>query len=198
MKKEKRKAEERKKREEQKSTMNWLADEKDDETEEEEVDEEEQELPEPPNFVMESGYKPNLVQVSNDFEPGEQEECIICGMSRPLDTECDNRPEAVSIYSPTNYPKTDIYLIPPIDLTNYGTVTTILDHMNRRTRETELIFCWEFVQEYAFERFMNCNNREVNPDNTTCTHVRDCMALCSYLKITTVPELVSRLPPAHM
>jgi hypothetical protein len=75
-------------------------------------------------------------------------------------------------YSPINHPD-DVYLIPPIDLTHYGTVTMIQDHMNRSTRETELIFFWEFVQEKAFARFMNCNNREYNPDYSTGTDVRD-------------------------
>jgi hypothetical protein len=79
MKKEKRKAEERKKREEEKSTMNWLADERDDKTEVEDKDKVEQELLDPPNYVTELGYRPNPLDVPNDYEPGEQGECIICG-----------------------------------------------------------------------------------------------------------------------
>jgi hypothetical protein len=40
---------------------------------------------------------------------------------------------------------------------------------------------------------MNCKNMEINPDYSTGTYGRDRMALCKYLKITTVPELVLRL-----
>jgi hypothetical protein len=142
-KEEKRKAEKRKKQEEEKSTMNWLTEETEYHTvdeEEEDKDEEEEELAEPPNYVTESGYRPNLVQVLSDYEEGEQGQCVICGTRELVDTECENCPESVSIYSPRNYPKSDVYFIPPIYLTNYGTVTMILDHMNRSTRETELTF----------------------------------------------------------
>jgi hypothetical protein len=78
--KEKHKAEERKKREEEKSTMNWLTEKPDYHTaDEEDEDKEEQELMEPPNYVTESGYRPNPVQVLNDYEEGEQGQCVICG-----------------------------------------------------------------------------------------------------------------------
>jgi hypothetical protein len=129
------KAEEKKKRAEEKSTMNWLTEDTDYHTaddEEENKDKEETELPEPPDYVTESGYRPNLVQIPNDYEPGEQGECVICGTRGPVETECGNCPEAVSIDSPTNYLETDVYLIPPIDLTNYGSVINIFSGICER------------------------------------------------------------------
>jgi hypothetical protein len=63
--------------------MNWLTEDTEYHTtadeKEEDKEEEEQELPEPPNYVTESGYRPNPVQVPNDYKPGEQGECFICG-----------------------------------------------------------------------------------------------------------------------
>jgi hypothetical protein len=142
-KKGKREAEERMKRAEEKSTMNWFTEDTDYHTvdeEEENKDEEEQELLEPTSYVMESGSRPSPVKVPKEYEPGIQRECVICGSRGPVDAECDNYPEALSIYLPTNYPDRDVYLIPPIDLTHYGMVMMILDHINQITRATELIF----------------------------------------------------------
>jgi hypothetical protein len=84
---------EQKKREEEKSTLDWLANEQEEETDEEE-------LLEPPSYVTELGYRPSPMQVLNDYEPNEQGICVICGSSGPVEAECDNFPEAVSIYSP--------------------------------------------------------------------------------------------------
>jgi hypothetical protein len=147
------------KREEEKSTMYWLADEG---TEEKDEESEEEELPDPPSYVTESGYRPSLYRVPNQYEPGEQGECGICTSNVPVENECDSCPEGTSIYSPTNHPD-DGYLIPPLDLDNYDTVMPILDHMNLSTKETELQFFWELVQQYAFQRFMNSKNNEEKP-----------------------------------
>jgi hypothetical protein len=138
---------ERMRREEEKSTMDWLAEKG---TEEEDEEGEKEELPDPPSYIMESGYRPSPYLVPNQYEPGEQGECIICMSKGPVDNECENRPEGTSIYSPTNHPD-DAYLIPLLDLDNYDTVRPILDHMNLSTRETELQFFWELVQLYGFK-----------------------------------------------
>jgi hypothetical protein len=135
-KKEQREEEERKKREEEKSYMNWLEDEQDKETEaDDDEDEEKEELPDPPSYVMESGYKQSTYLVLNKYEPDEQGECVACTSRGLVDTECNNCPEGTSIYSPTNHPD-EAYLIPPIDLANCDTAMPILDHMNLSTRET--------------------------------------------------------------
>jgi hypothetical protein len=123
-KKEKREAEEQQKRKEEKLYMNWLEEEKAKESEEEDNNEvENQELTDPPSYVMESGYKQNPMMVPNDYEPGEQGVCVICGTSGLVDTECEKFSEATLIYSPTNYPvDTEHYVIPPIKLSGHSTV----------------------------------------------------------------------------
>jgi hypothetical protein len=59
----------------------------------EDYEDEEQELLEPPNYVMESGYRPNPVLVPNEYEDGEKGQCVICGAKGPVETECNNFPE---------------------------------------------------------------------------------------------------------
>jgi hypothetical protein len=189
IKKKEKEEKERLKREEETSTMDWFADEG---MEEQDEESEEEELPDPPSYVTISGYRPSPHLVPNQYEPGEQGECIICTSKGPVENDCDNCPEGTSIYSPTNHPD-DGYLIPPLDLDNYDTVMPILDPMNLSTTETELQFFWELVQQYAFQRFMNSKNNEIYPDYTTGTFVRDRMALSRYLQINTIPELQSRL-----
>jgi hypothetical protein len=66
------KAAERKIWEEENETLDWLTEEQVDETEVEDYEDEEQELLEPPNYVMESGYRPNPVLVPNEYEDGEK------------------------------------------------------------------------------------------------------------------------------
>jgi hypothetical protein len=87
-------------------------------------------LPELRIYILESSYEPTI-HILNEYKDREEGVRKICGAWGPVEHECNNCPEGVSIYSPSN--ENDQKILPPIDVTHHETVMLIVDYMKRST-----------------------------------------------------------------
>jgi hypothetical protein len=65
-------------------------------------EEEETEAPEPPRYILASGYVPTPIGRKPVYLEGEEGQCKWCSNWGPVDQECENCPEGSSIYLPSN------------------------------------------------------------------------------------------------
>jgi hypothetical protein len=90
-------------------------------------EEEETEAPEPPGYILASGYVPSTIGQEPEYLEGEEGQCKWCGNWGSVDGECENCPEDCSIYLPSNaigHP-----LVPTVYVQNYFLNLRVLERL---------------------------------------------------------------------